>query len=267
MTPMSEQSGWYTVRTALIAGSLPVAGLITTFLDARPSVELATQVLGYFIWAATFVSARHLRARLVFERLKRFLLNTTCRWSFAARFELPPEPRASNVLDAAVRQLLALRGSKLLSRDQTRAHVHVDGTTISARLVQVSVDAQFDETPAAELVIELLETPTPYRHLRAFFDQRLDPLVEEVRKVVGSHQQKYELMFGFPADSNPYFGLMVRQLRPQGEFGWRYSEKTKQNGTLVVTADRLELATFNAAELRAYFRRFVALSLEGAPPR
>lgn len=265
MNPPTPQ---HTAKTVLIVGTLPAVAVFAHFLGLMPKVELATQVITYFLWVATTVAARHHRIYLGYERAKRYILNATSRWTFAARFRLAKHTEPSSALDDVVRRMLALPDSRVQARQDRTVHLLVSSVPVSVRVYTATEDTIGDDDGNGwELAVEVPDARTVYRHLRYFFEKLLDPALEDARKIIAPVSEKYELAFGFPEGENPYFGLLVRRLQPRGDFRWDYVTKTAHQGVIAVTKDALKVVTRNAAEMRDCFREFVALALAPVRPQ
>jgi hypothetical protein len=266
---MNDSQWPNTLRTVGLVGGLPLAGAVAYVIakttEWRPTVALATAAISWFLWAANLVLARHDTIYFWWERLKRTILNSTSRWNFTVRYRLPPGASLDTVLDAAVNEVLEAEGTKLFTRDGSSAAMLVASIPVAVRVTRSAETYADDEY--AELVLDVPDSQTPYRHLRHAFEEVLSPLLHDLHRVARPTSEKYELTFAFADGANPYFGHFVRRIRPDGDFRWDYMTKTARNGTLRVTRDNLVLVTTNAAELHGYFKKLVGLSLAAAQPR
>src|SRR5947209_3877478 len=125
MSTMNKPSKWYTARTAILVGTLPIAGglayLATLATTWRPTIALVTAALSWFLWASNKVLARHQQVYFAWERFKRNVLNSTSRWSFSARLRLAPGADAPALFDQTLRQLLDAPGTSMFTREERAA--------------------------------------------------------------------------------------------------------------------------------------------------
>jgi hypothetical protein len=266
---MNEPRWPHTARTVGLVGALPFAGtvayVVASATEWRPTIALVTAAITWFLWAANLILSRHDAVYFWRERIKRTVLNSTSRWSFTVRYRVATSVSLETMLDSAVREILEADGAKLFTRDATSAAMLVASIPLSVHITTSPETHGDDEY--GELVFEVPDSQTPYRHLRHSFEEVLTPLLHDLHRFVRPESEKYELTFAFADGANPYFGHFVRRIRPDGDFRWDYMTKTARNGTLRVTRDSLVLVTTNAAELHGYFKKLVGLSLAATQPR
>jgi len=257
--------------TLLLLVSGPVAFVASWY--ARTAAPLQEKIhLFATVWSAvaftvTIILTRVDEAYLWWQRIRRWGLNATTRWTFVARFDVAPSIDGPSLFESTVKQLVAHPNASLRSRDATQpaAVMLLDGVPLDVRLTkETTLDDDGSRGDALRLVFDVPDARTPYRHARRVFEQTLSAILEEAQKATASRENKFELTFSFPAGTNPFFGPMVKRLAPTESFQWRYSTATAQHGILEVTKDSVVVVTRTVNEVQVYFRRLIGLSLAPA---
>src|SRR6267142_2809689 len=203
---MQPKTWKYHLSTLLLLLSGPIAFVASWYVRVAAPLKEQIQLFAT-IWSAIAFTLNILLTRvdgvyLWWERVRRWALNATTRWTFVARYKLAPAVNGAVLFENTVKQIIAQPGASLRNRSPTEplAVMLLDGVPLDVRLT--------DETTLANdgrlerdlrLVFDVPDARTPYRLARRVFEHTLSAVLEEAQKATGSTENKFELTFSFPA--------------------------------------------------------------------
>lgn len=247
-----------TFALLVVPSAAALAAIYATPWEMKTKVF--SSVLSAVVFAFSTAMSRVDAAFLSWQRLSRLLFNPTTAWRFCARLRIDESTEPSDALKRIIETLSNSKVARahVFSREESRALLQFGAIVFDVRVRE-------ELSGGCWLVIEIRDAQTPYRHTRRVFEEVVSCLIEDACEQIKPSEQKYELEFRFPEDTNPFLGPMVRRIVPAGDFDWKYRTETPRKGTLTITRNKLVVVTPSPAELQIYFAKLVGLSIQPTP--